>query len=233
MTGDSLHTGGCQCGAVRYAFSSDPVDPHLPLPHVPEGVWRVFRAARGRRATDLDLDARRARFSRAPTMTERGFARVAVRRSPSAMLACAWSTCGDRRLDDPRSPPGSKRIARASSLPWFGDLAALPSDRHRGRPRADTCKSGVKSPASDHDTADWPPGKSHEKTPLSLRHHAARRRADDGVDFSLEDKTAHRKTLDELGVDYIEGGYPGANVTDTAFFADEAHEAARSSPRSA
>ena len=25
--------------------------------------------------------------------------------------------------------------------------------------------------------------------------------------------------LDELGIDYIEGGYPGANATDTAFFA--------------
>ncbi|MGE5512341.1 MAG: citramalate synthase [Bacteroidota bacterium] len=39
-----------------------------------------------------------------------------------------------------------------------------------------------------------------------------------GVDFSLEDKRLIAKTLDELGVDYIEGGYPGANVTDTAFF---------------
>lgn len=39
-----------------------------------------------------------------------------------------------------------------------------------------------------------------------------------GVDFSLEDKRLIAKTLDELGVDYIEGGYPGANVTDTEFF---------------
>src|SRR2546421_542009 len=39
-----------------------------------------------------------------------------------------------------------------------------------------------------------------------------------GVDFSLEDKRLIAKTLDELGVDYIEGGYPGANVTDTELF---------------
>jgi 2-isopropylmalate synthase len=39
-----------------------------------------------------------------------------------------------------------------------------------------------------------------------------------GVDFSLEDKRLIAKTLDELGIDYIEGGYPGANVTDTEFF---------------
>lgn len=39
-----------------------------------------------------------------------------------------------------------------------------------------------------------------------------------GVDFSLEDKILIANTLGELGVDYIEGGYPGANPADTAFF---------------
>ena len=39
-----------------------------------------------------------------------------------------------------------------------------------------------------------------------------------GVDFSVEDKTAIARMLDEFGFDYIEGGYPGANPTDTAFF---------------
>ncbi|MEZ5907175.1 MAG: citramalate synthase [Hyphomicrobiaceae bacterium] len=41
-----------------------------------------------------------------------------------------------------------------------------------------------------------------------------------GVDFSVADKRLIARTLDELGVDYIEGGYPGANDTDTAFFAE-------------
>ena len=40
-----------------------------------------------------------------------------------------------------------------------------------------------------------------------------------GVDFSLEDKRLIARTLDELGVDYIEGGYPGANPVDSEFFA--------------
>ena len=39
-----------------------------------------------------------------------------------------------------------------------------------------------------------------------------------GVDFSVEDKILIAKTLDDLGVDYVEGGYPGANKTDTEFF---------------
>ena len=39
-----------------------------------------------------------------------------------------------------------------------------------------------------------------------------------GVDFSLDDKLKIANSLDALGVDYIEGGWPGANPTDTEFF---------------
>jgi len=42
-----------------------------------------------------------------------------------------------------------------------------------------------------------------------------------GVDFSLEDKLAVMALLDQIGIDYIEGGYPGGNPTDTALFAEE------------
>lgn len=39
-----------------------------------------------------------------------------------------------------------------------------------------------------------------------------------GVDFSAADKAAIAHDLDSLGIDYIEGGWPGANPTDDAFF---------------
>ena len=39
-----------------------------------------------------------------------------------------------------------------------------------------------------------------------------------GVDFGPADKDAIARGLDELGIDYIEGGWPGANPTDDAFF---------------
>ncbi len=41
-----------------------------------------------------------------------------------------------------------------------------------------------------------------------------------GIDFSVEDKRRIAELLDALGLDYIEGGYPGANATDTELFAD-------------
>ena len=39
-----------------------------------------------------------------------------------------------------------------------------------------------------------------------------------GVDFSVQDKVNIAKALDNIGIDYIEGGWPGANPTDTKFF---------------
>jgi 2-isopropylmalate synthase len=39
-----------------------------------------------------------------------------------------------------------------------------------------------------------------------------------GVQFSTPEKIQITQALDDLGVDYIEGGWPGANPTDSAFF---------------
>ncbi|MDZ4095406.1 MAG: citramalate synthase [Paracoccaceae bacterium] len=41
-----------------------------------------------------------------------------------------------------------------------------------------------------------------------------------GVQFSAVEKRQIARALDALGVDYIEGGWPGANPTDSEFFAD-------------
>ena len=40
----------------------------------------------------------------------------------------------------------------------------------------------------------------------------------EGVDFTIEDKNKIAKVLSDIGVDYIEGGWPGANPVDTKFF---------------
>ena len=40
----------------------------------------------------------------------------------------------------------------------------------------------------------------------------------EGVNFSIDDKNKIAKALSSLGVDYLEGGWPGANTLDTTFF---------------
>ena len=41
-----------------------------------------------------------------------------------------------------------------------------------------------------------------------------------GVDFTIVEKRAIARELDRIGIDYIEGGWPGANPTDDGFFGD-------------
>jgi 2-isopropylmalate synthase len=48
-----------------------------------------------------------------------------------------------------------------------------------------------------------------------------------GVDFSLDDKRNVAAMLDRLGIDYVEGGYPGANPLDTEFFSKKPIKRAR------
>ncbi|PCI04437.1 MAG: citramalate synthase [Hyphomicrobiales bacterium] len=47
-----------------------------------------------------------------------------------------------------------------------------------------------------------------------------------GVDFSVQDKIVIAKMLDDFGIDYVEGGYPGANPTDSEFFSQKRTEKA-------
>src|SRR5215467_13749682 len=40
----------------------------------------------------------------------------------------------------------------------------------------------------------------------------------EGISFSVEDKIRIARRLDEFGMDFIEGGWPGSNPKDEAFF---------------
>ena len=55
---------------------------------------------------------------------------------------------------------------------------------------------------------------------LSIRHDAARRRADQRRRFHACRQGRDRAHARWLGVDYVEAGYPGANPTDTNFFSE-------------
>src|ERR1700748_3711770 len=46
----------------------------------------------------------------------------------------------------------------------------------------------------------------------------------EAVSFSVEDKLSIAQKLDELGIDYIEGGWPGSNPRDREFFARAKNE---------
>ena len=52
----------------------------------------------------------------------------------------------------------------------------------------------------------------------------------EAVSFSVDDKLLIAQKLDELGIDYIEGGWPGSNPKDKEFFSRAARAQAASTP---
>jgi len=59
-------------------------------------------------------------------------------------------------------------------------------------------------------------------THLSLRYHPARRAQTQGVDFNPRDKAAIARPARQARIDYIDGGWPGANPTRCFFRAARA-----------
>jgi 2-isopropylmalate synthase len=68
--------------------------------------------------------------------------------------------------------------------------------------------------------ADTPLGDDFHLYDTTLRDGAQR----EGISYSVTDKLAVARLLDELGVGFIEGGWPGAMPKDTEFFAKAASE---------
>lgn len=54
-----------------------------------------------------------------------------------------------------------------------------------------------------------------------------------GVDFTLQDKQVIAGMLDQLGIDYVEGGYPVPTRPTPSSSAGNLHSTTRASPRSA
>lgn len=156
-------TGGCQCGAVRYALHKQPDFPHIchcrmcqkafgslfaPLTGVP---LAAFEVTRGELAIFKSSD-----------QTERGFCRdcgtpLSFRRADSDGISVSIGS-----LDDPESVAPTIQCGSESRVSWFGALAALPaqgtSEEEEPELTGKIAASNRQHP--DHDTGTWPPAGS-------------------------------------------------------------------------
>jgi hypothetical protein len=126
----SSHTGGCQCGAVRYAFSAEPIDPHICHCHMCQKAFGSFFAPlTGVALGDIRWTKGQPAFYRSSNIAERGFCATCGTPLTFRYLDSDIINIAIGSLDDPASVKPGKQYGTEGRMPWFAELAGLPGTR--------------------------------------------------------------------------------------------------------
>ncbi|CAN5299952.1 GFA family protein [soil metagenome] len=153
-------TGGCQCGAVRYALHEPPSGPHIchcrmcqkafgsffaPLAGVP---LDKFELTRGTLATFMSSD-----------QTERGFCAKCGTPLTFHSVDKQRIAFSIGSLDEPEKVRPLHQYGVESRMPWFNELHLQPGEQTTEQDAPDLAAAIAKSKHQhpDHDTAVWPP----------------------------------------------------------------------------
>lgn len=161
---DFRMTGGCQCGAVRYAL--------LALPDIPcichcrmcqKQTGNYFGAFADIEEKHFEITRGEVAYFRSSDIGARGFCRdcgtsLVYQYKSGARVAVALGS-----LDDPAKLKPVVQYGVESRMPWFSELATLPATES-GKNESDDpeiCENIRRSNRQhpDHDTDIWPPQK--------------------------------------------------------------------------
>jgi hypothetical protein len=156
-------TGGCQCGAVRYALHAAPSDPHLCHCRMCQKSFGSYFASLTGVATDrFEVTRGAPAVFRSSDFAERGFCRdcgtpLTFARVDSGFIAVSMGS-----LDEPERVRPLHQSGRESRMPWFAALAALPGNAttEEEKPALTTWIAATSHQHPDHDTVAWPPAGS-------------------------------------------------------------------------
>lgn len=153
------HTGGCQCGAVRYALYAEPEDVHIchcrmcqkavagPFAPLAPIRRRDFAWTRGAPAVFLSS-----------SVAERGFCARCGTPLSFAYGESEWLDVTLGSLDDPAAVPPRKQYGLESRLAYLDAVLTTPGDTTDRSMAADRRSRLVNRQHPDHDTpADWTP----------------------------------------------------------------------------
>jgi len=153
-------TGGCQCGAVRYALHEQPTGPHICHCRMCQKAFGSFFAPLvGVPLTAFELTRGELAIFKSSDPTERGFCRNCGTPLTMHDVDSPRITVSIGSLDEPERIAPAKQFGIESRMPWFDRLVRLPGEKTT---EEDTPDLAAKIAASnhqhpDHDTAVWPP----------------------------------------------------------------------------
>jgi hypothetical protein len=153
-------TGGCQCGAVRYALHEWPSHPHICHCRMCQKAFGNFFAAftgvprdkfeltRGELATFMSSD-----------QAERGFCRDCGTPLTFRYVGRVRIAVSIGSLDEPARVKPEQQIGIEARMPWFAELCALPGEQAT-EDEDPALAAAIKASSHqhpDHDTKEWPP----------------------------------------------------------------------------
>jgi hypothetical protein len=152
------HSGGCQCGAIRYRISG-------PLGHAAFCHCRMCQKAFGSFGAPLvSVPAERITWTRGTPATFRSSSIVARGFCASCGTPLFMREDGHPdydlaigTLDEPSAAPPSEQVGIEGKVAWFETLANLPACRteDKGTPEYMARLASFQHP--DRDTDKWPP----------------------------------------------------------------------------
>jgi len=157
-------TGGCQCGAVRYAVYAEPYNHHICHCRMCQKAFGGFFAPLVNvRNADFEVTRGKIGIFRSSRDVGRGFCAdcgtpLTVVDDGTDHLNVAIGS-----FDDPARLKPEIQIGVEARMPWFADLAGLPEDTTESagakygfsEELATIARTNRQHP--DHDTAEWPP----------------------------------------------------------------------------
>ena len=155
-----LLTGGCQCGAVRYALHARPENPHLCHCRMcQKAVGGPFAALAPVRARDLVWTRGRPTTFASSSAAERGFCAVCGTPLTFRYLHKKdWIEVTIGSLDRPAEVAPERHFGSESRLPWLDGLEVLPAKVTGGNDPPEDLKHLRSCQHPDHDTpSGWRP----------------------------------------------------------------------------
>ena len=155
-------SGGCQCGAVRYAFEGAVELPHLCHCRMcQKASGNYFLPLGGVRRSDLRFTRGEVAWFQSSEPVRRGFCHDCG--TPLLFDTLGWPGINIvlGSLDDPAAVWPDQQFGTEARMPWFHELPGLPGrateedEEQDGASLDDIRATNRQHP--DHDTRDWPP----------------------------------------------------------------------------
>jgi hypothetical protein len=154
---DAAHTGGCQCGAVRYALYSEPFNPMICHCRMCQKAFgNVLAAYALVNIQNFTWTRGSPGLFKSSAVVERGFCRscgtpLSYRNVEDPLICISIGS-----LDEPERVEPAVQLGVESKMTWFGKLDGLPSQSTFDAIKPEDRTKFASRQHPDVDTEEWP-----------------------------------------------------------------------------